>query len=247
MAAATFLLLAGLSACAPIPPPVTPAGPRAASGDTSPTRAPSAAVIDTTPSSGARDVLASIAEPLRPEERVPPPGALESPPDVPAPGDTFPARDEGAVDDTSTTGVPVPDPTFPLGLEPPAAPDTTVDSTSFAPPVIEAPPPATPPSGSSSPSPTGGAAPSNPPSQPAPAKPDTCWRIQIGAPADRAKAQSLQRTASSLLLIPMVIEPEKKLFKVRTRDCWDRAASERVRERAIASGFTGAFRFARKP
>jgi hypothetical protein len=87
---------------------------------------------------------------------------------------------------------------------------------------------------------------SPPPAKRVPATADTCWRIQIGAPADRAKAQSLERAAQSLLLIPMVIEPEKKLFKVRTRDCWDRAASDRIRERAIASGFVGSFRFPRK-
>jgi hypothetical protein len=245
IAALGILVVAALPACVPLPPPgMPPTSPvSGARIDTTAAR-PSAAILDTTPSPEAVEVLASIPEPLRPEEKVAPPADTVEAPGMDAP----PTPEVEAPDDTSEADVPVPSPTFPLGLEPPAAPDTTIDSTAFAPPVIESPPP---PDTSAHVEPP----PANPaPTKPAPTKPpstkpaaaDTCWRIQIGAPADRAKAQSLERAAQSLLLIPMVIEPEKRLFKVRTRDCWDRAASERIRERAIASGFAGTFRFPRK-
>jgi hypothetical protein len=47
--------------------------------------------------------------------------------------------------------------------------------------------------------------------------------------------------AQSLLLVPMVIEREKGLWKVRTRDCQSREAADALRRRAIESGFEGAF------
>ena len=41
----------------------------------------------------------------------------------------------------------------------------------------------------------------------------------------------------------MVIETEKKLHKVRTKDCLTAVAAERLKQRAIAAGFKGAFRY----
>ncbi len=68
-----------------------------------------------------------------------------------------------------------------------------------------------------------------------------CWRVQILAPKDRATAQSRRSAAESLLLTPMVIEPQAGLFKIRTRDCFDHTAADLLRDRAVASGFSGAF------
>jgi len=76
------------------------------------------------------------------------------------------------------------------------------------------------------------------------APPDTCWRVQVAAPKTRAEAESRKSAAESQLLIAIAIEPEKGLFKVRSRDCYGRAAADHLRDRARASGFTGAFTFA---
>ena len=40
---------------------------------------------------------------------------------------------------------------------------------------------------------------------------------------------------------PMVVERDQNLYKVRTRECFDRTAAEGIRERAVSSGFDGAF------
>jgi len=82
--------------------------------------------------------------------------------------------------------------------------------------------------------------PSAPPAA-TPARPDTCWRLQVGAPPEKAKAEALQGVASSQLLTPFVTELEKKRYKVRTRDCMDRSAAGALRARAERSGFKGAF------
>ncbi len=69
-----------------------------------------------------------------------------------------------------------------------------------------------------------------------------CWRIQLKAPADRATAEMVRDAAASQLMLSVSIEEEGGLFKVRTADCLDQAGADRLRERAIAAGFDGAFR-----
>ena len=96
------------------------------------------------------------------------------------------------------------------------------------------------------------AAPAKPASaRPAPAAPvvaplasaesDTCWRVQVGAPAERARGTMLRDASQSQLLVPMIVDREAGRFKVRTRDCLGRKAAESVRDRAVASGFKGVF------
>ena len=53
----------------------------------------------------------------------------------------------------------------------------------------------------------------------------------------------MRSAAESQLQMPVVIEVEKKLYKVRTRDCMTRDAADRLAARADAAGFDGAFRF----
>jgi hypothetical protein len=65
--------------------------------------------------------------------------------------------------------------------------------------------------------------------------------VQVGAPPEKAKAEALEAVASSQMLTPFVIELEKKRYKVRTRDCMDRAAADALRARAERSGFKGVF------
>jgi hypothetical protein len=54
-------------------------------------------------------------------------------------------------------------------------------------------------------------------------------------------ADATRTAAESQLEVPFVVEPEQGLFKVRSRDCHARATAERLRDRAAASGFDGAF------
>jgi hypothetical protein len=63
----------------------------------------------------------------------------------------------------------------------------------------------------------------------------------VAAPATREEAESRHAAAQSLLLVEMVIEPEKGLFKVRTRSCLPREAASAVKQRALDSGFDGSF------
>jgi len=69
----------------------------------------------------------------------------------------------------------------------------------------------------------------------------SCWRLQVAAPVEKAEAESRRDAAQSLLVVPMAIEFEKSLYKVRTQGCLSRAAADAVRQRALDSGFTGAF------
>lgn len=197
------------------PPPATAPAPAPARPAT-----PAAAAVDSTPSPAALAVLASIPEPLGPAA-TPAPATRPARPAAPAkaPEPAVQAAPEAAFDTLRTEvpasgDVPVPAPTRPLGaptVAPPVAPPVAA-------PVL---PPA--------------AAP------PAAAPPDTCWRVQVAAPADRAKGKSMRDAAESLLLVPMIVDREGGRFKVRSRDCLSRTAAESLRDRAVASGFKGVF------
>jgi hypothetical protein len=251
-----LLAMALLAGCAGLSPrgPATPvtAAHQPASGG-APAR-PAPAADDSAPSAEALTVLATIPEPLPPGERVPAPApaAVAAPPAVPAaPGPAVPASpgsavglgaagsaataaraagdttaspsdstaaappDSGAAGqaDSAGVGVPVPEPTVPLGERPGGGGAAIVEGTL----VPKAMAPA------------------------AAARPDTCWRIQIGAPPEQPKAQALMDLATSQLLTPFVIELDRKRYKVRSRDCMERAAANALRERAQRTGFEGAF------
>ena len=234
-AAAALLLLLAVS-CAPVaattPVPVPGATPPRAGGSAAP---PVAAAIDSTPSPEAAAVLRTIPEPIAPGE------AVAAPPVEPADSAAIDTLGSAAEPDTVGGDVPVPSPTYALGQTPPAADSVSATPDGTPSQVVEpAPPPETAPANPAPPPP------SSPPGGAPPAAADTCWRVQVGAPADRAKANALERAAASQLLVEMVVEPEKRLYKVRTRGCWDRATADQVRRRAIASGFGGAFLFPRK-
>ena len=276
-----------LGCAAPLQPPrsagAVPAGPASgthpgsSAGAAARPGAPPAAVVDSTPSREALEVLGTIPEPIPAAQRVPPPepralassggtppqGRAEARPDsgvspALAPADTTGSPASPSVADstgvaleapadTSGPEVPVPSPTLPLGQRPPPTETPPADTAASQP---------SPPSGVSegsrpAPSPPAG---SSPPARPAPGSPrgsaasDTCWRVQVGAPTQREKAERLREAAESQLLAPMAIEREKGLFKVRSTSCLDRLAAQRLKERAVAAGFTRAFRFAgRKP
>ncbi|MBI5709488.1 MAG: SPOR domain-containing protein [Candidatus Eisenbacteria bacterium] len=134
---------------------------------------------------------------------------------VPPPaGPEPPAAGAIAPADTAGRQIPVPTPTPTLGERP---------LPSMAPPDTVRPATAAPP--------------------PAIATRDTCWRVQFAAPAEQPKADGYRAAAESQLLLPVTVERERGLWKVRTRDCMDGAAADALRRRAAEAGFGGAFRF----
>jgi hypothetical protein len=210
------------------PLPDTPVGTTGSGGQISTRGTP--AVVDSGPSSEAIAVLGTIPEALRPEERVPPPAI---PPLRPAaePADSLDLEPGG--DDEAQSSIPVPQPTEPLGDRPDAR--ARLDS------LLAATPPAAPPRPGTAPAtaPPGSAPPAR-----ASSAGDTCWRVQVRAPEEADVARAIRDAAQSQLLVAMVVEPEKGLYKVRTRDCMSGAVADSLRRRAAAAGFTGAFRFA---
>ena len=256
------------------PGPTSGTHPGSSAGAAAGPGAPRAAAVDSTPSKEALEVLGTIPEPIPASQRVPPPepralaskggapppGRSEARPDsgvsqAPAPADTTGspaspslADSTGGVlpapADTSGPEIPVPSPTLPLGQRPPPAATPPADTAASQP----SPPSGVPEGPRPAPSPPGGSSP--PPARPGPGSPrgsavsDTCWRVQVAAPSQRAKAERLREAAESQLLAPMAIEREKGLFKVRSTSCLDRVAAQRLKERAVAAGFTRAFRFA---
>lgn len=199
---------------------------------------PSAAAVDSGPSPDANAVLATIPEPLAQGQKVAPatPAPGESPARAPIPAATATgagaiaagaatgahdtASVPGAVDtavmvpaDTVRADVPVPAPTQPLKPAPTIAAGALIASQ---------PPP--------------------PPPAPEKAGPDTCWRLQVGAPAGKDEAEKVRKAAESQLLVPFVVQFEKQRYKIRTQDCLDAAGVESMRRRAQLAGFPEAFR-----
>jgi len=234
----------------PVPAPGQVVGSTASGGHIT-QRTP--AVVDSGPSADARAVLATIPEPVPAGERVPPSARVQQlyPVHDATPGAGGPAADSLAADSTagdSVSGaIPIPEPTLPLGQRHsdviPTIPDSVLramaDSGKAA-PAAGRPAPGTPPAGTP---PAGATA----PSAPAQATPDSCWRVQVAAPEESERAEQLRSAAESLLLVKMVVEKEGGLFKVRTRDCLSAEVANSLKARAETSGFTGAFRFMKKP
>lgn len=75
------------------------------------------------------------------------------------------------------------------------------------------------------------------------ASPDSCWRVQVLAPPEKDRADRMAQAAESQLGVPFVVEREGELYKVRTRDCLTSNAATSLKNRAIADGFDGSFRF----
>ena len=216
-----------LAACGTAPPkqPVFPPPPGAAAIDTSRSTLSGGsvpAIVDSTPTPEAQALLRTIPEPLPPGEQVPPPepGTLTTVPPAAA------GRDTGAAGQA-----PVPAPTVALGQRPPPAS-----------PSPASPPPSSSPS--SSPAPSGTVTGTGAPRPTSPPPSGECWRVQVSASTTRANADRARSTAESVLMVPMVVEQEGAYFKNRTRDCLDRDSADRLKARAVAGGFTGAFRLA---
>jgi hypothetical protein len=232
--------------------PPAPSSPRPAANTNAATRTRPLTPADSLPSPEAMRVLDTMPEPLAPGERVSPPRGvriIEPPPrslatpvsvaDSTAAPDTSTVADstfaepaasdssvtESAQPDSVTSDVPMPSPTQPLGDRPGTL---TLRDSVTTPPVMPAAPPDT-------------------TVRPKAAAVDSCWRLQIAAPPERARAEAMRDAAQSQLLLPMVIEKENNRFKVRTRDCLaSSATADSLKRRATASGFSGAFRIVEK-
>jgi len=249
-AVALTVLLTGCAASVPppasTPPPATPtADPAIPVPAVTPVRQVTgttrAAEVDSLPSRDAVEVLATLPEPLATAPATPATRPTPTPPRPATPSsDTLPrvtAEPEPLVlRDSVTTpvaaidhGVPVPSATRAMGDDPADSSITVV----LDPPTTPAVTPTTP--ASPPPSTT---APTNPPTT---AAADSVWRVQVAAPAERDKAERLRAAASSVLLVPFVIEREGALHKVRSQGRLVREAAERLRARAADSGFDGAF------
>jgi len=230
----------------PAPPPAPPpmqVGTTASGGTIVQTGSPS----DSGPSADARAVLSTIPDPVpgASSEAVPAPagnagapgsgtgaagGAAGSAGVVAGAGTAMALRPDSAAVDTSnaaadSSSVPTPSLTEPLG-EHPGGHVVTDPASPVGPPgtaTAQAPPPA--------------ALPANP------APPSPCWRVQVAAVPEQARAKALRDAAQSQLMMDMVIEVEKKLYKVRTKDCLTTEAADRIKQHAIDDGFPGAFRF----
>lgn len=230
----------------PVPEPGEVVG-KTASGGTITRRTP--AVVDSGPSDDARRVLATIPDPVPAGQQVAPPASVQQryPVHDATPGTGTAADSAGTAEgDSAAAGVPIPERTLPLGQggtqSIPTIPDSVLralaDSGKAA-PSPGAPAAATPPAGTT-------AAGTPPAAAPGATAPDSCWRVQIAAPEEPERAEQLRRAAESLLLVPMVVEKEGGLHKVRTRDCLSADSAGNLKSRADASGFDGAFRFLRK-
>ncbi len=172
-------------------------------------------------------MLATIPEPLTVAQQVAPPArdtaAVRR--TVPAPEAAYDTlRADRSSEDGGAVPVPAPTPTL-----------HTPQPVTFALPESSATKPATSPPPAASPAPVTPSAPTTA------AHTGDCWRLQVAAPAERPKAESRLAAAQSLLLVPMVIEREKGLFKVRTRDCLTREAADALKKRATDTGFAGSF------
>lgn len=261
-------LVVALTSCAsapqepaslPAPPAATPKPAVTAPAPPKPVAA-SPAAPDTVPSAAALAVLATIPEPLGDAPRgkkgkdAPAAPSAPKPVSIPAPaemadslqsGEVSPPSDAPAKPTASSNApdpasIPVPAPTRALGQDAPVLPPTPpAPVTPVAP--AAAPPAAAPPSST----------PAQPAAEPieSAAAADTCWRVQVGAPSVRAKAARLRSAAESQLLMRMVVEHERGLWKVRTQDCVNRTTAESLKARALASGFPGVFlvRYVKRP
>lgn len=234
---AALVIALAVAGCTPIPRVVTrPGAPvsRADSSGVAPGTGPVSAVIDSAPSPAALAVLSSIPEPLAPEERVPPPEITITRDGSAA--EAAPEDSQASAAGDTTSAVPVPAPTPKLGdvvnpgLDP--ARDTTATRGDSV--VVT---PQRPKQGAGDPS-------TQPPREQSTLAPAAaCWRVQVLAPKEKAEADRKRSAAESILLVPMVVEREAGLYKIRTRECFPRATADVVRGRAVASGFPGAFPF----
>ncbi len=188
------------------------------------------AVVDTHPSPEAIRVLQTIPEPLAAGAKAPPP-AIVVPVHADHPVLGSPADSIAAPADTTGSGAD--------STEVPPAPERGQVLGDFSLPVVVPDSLLAPmfPPGEHPTVPTGGFG-----AVGIPTLPDSCWGIQVAAPTEADRAESIRSAAQSLLLIPMKIDAAGGRFRVQTRDCMSAEVAEKLRTRAIDTGFADTFR-----
>jgi cell division septation protein DedD len=68
------------------------------------------------------------------------------------------------------------------------------------------------------------------------------WRVQVFASPDRAQAERIAREAAQKLGVPYVLAKDGDLVKVRLGGFVREEDAQALRERAVQSGYPGAFR-----
>ena len=68
------------------------------------------------------------------------------------------------------------------------------------------------------------------------------WRVQVFASPDRAQAERIAREAAQKLGVPYVLAKDGDLVKVRLGGFTREEDAQALKERAVESGYTGAFR-----
>jgi len=224
----SLALLGWLAGCAtaPPPPPAAHTPPPAASAPPA-TGAAGGTRVGTTASGGTISVNAPV-------DSTPSADALAVLGTIPEPLGSSPAAE--------STSVPTPAPTQPLGDKAHASATGGDLAPPPATPSGAAPGPASAGAAGAATGATGGAAGGAAGAGKASA-PDSCWRVQVLAPPERDRADRMAQAAQSQLGVPFVVEHESGLYKVRTRDCLSSAAATALRNRAVADGFDGSFRF----
>jgi len=225
-------------ASAAAPPAATTTAP-ATPAETSRVATPTGTAIDTTtPSPQAQSVLARIPEPLTPAQQALSPAQDTTRTHVTAiaPAATY----------DSLQAAPVPAATQPLGTETSTvtmAPATSAAATSPAAPGTAAAGAAAGTGPGAAAGAAGAAAAAATTGADSTKATSPCWRLQVAAPlaSEKEKADGRVEAAQSLLMVPFTIVPEKGYLKVRTSDCMTREAADALKQRAIASGFDGAF------
>ncbi|HEX5032267.1 MAG TPA: SPOR domain-containing protein [Candidatus Eisenbacteria bacterium] len=123
-------------------------------------------------------------------------------------------------------------------LNPDAKPFPVAPARSAPPPPTTGAPPAAPPQSAPTVPPS-----STAPETTAPESPSTAlWRVQVFASPDRAQAERVAREAAQKLGAPYVLAKEGDLVKVRLGGFTREEDAQALKERAVRSGYSGAFR-----
>jgi sporulation related protein len=172
--------------------------------------------------------------PAAPQANAPAPAPAPAPQaEAPAPAPRLEASEVITTDELAS----IPDPVPGAGAVPieegPLNPDAKPLPVAPA-PTSAAPPPSTPPA----PPPTSTAPQTTPPESKSPA----VWRVQVFASPDRAQAERVAREAAQALGAPYVLTKDGDLVKVRLGSFVREEDAQALKERAVKSGYAGAFR-----
>lgn len=126
--------------------------------------------------------------------------------------------------------------------ERPLNPDAKPLPVAAAPTTTAAPPSAPEAAPSATAAPPGATTPQTSPNAPPASSSSALWRVQVFASPDRAQAERVAREAAQKLGEPYVLAKDGDLVKVRLGGFTREEDAQALRERAVQSGYPGAFR-----